>query len=169
MLSQSFRFAFATTALLFISTPVLAQSQTAYQDGISIAQRRGVSDTACYARVFAKFATLEKGKDGSRNWSVTVTPAYNEALRSQCKVDRVALTRQQDLRVHNSSTGHNSAGAYSAGLEAGRRFGYKNPECYARVFARHAYPMASEGKRGTWYEYDPNSAFLGELRRECNV
>ncbi|MGL4636044.1 MAG: hypothetical protein ACRCWF_08690 [Beijerinckiaceae bacterium] len=174
MFAKSLTLAFAATSLLLMATPVLAQTKTSYQAGMDVARKRGVSNPSCYAGVFARHAIVVENTSGNRNWSAPSTPAYNADMRRKCGVDRLALVRSQDVprgysRSQVSSSGHSNAGAYQAGLNGAKRYGYSNPECYARVFARYASPTTSQGRSGTWYSYNPTPAFQSELRQQCNI
>jgi hypothetical protein len=135
---------FIALAALVLCTADIAQAQTrtAYQVGVSVAQTRGNANTDCYARVFARHAVAVVYPNGSRGWSAASTPTYNNELRQRCGVDRLgdmAAKRQQAPRAARGNT-------HSGGLRLAGQSGYTgaNAACFAKVYSNYAsqYPRA---------------------------
>lgn len=61
-----------------------------------------------------------------------------------------------------------SSGAYRAGLKIAKSRNYSNPDCYARVFVRHARRNNHHDKPNYW-SAKTGSAFKGELWSECGI
>ncbi len=58
--------------------------------------------------------------------------------------------------------------AYQSGLSLARSRGYENPECYARVFAKHAVVVEKGGGRRGWFA-PSTPAYNAEQRARCGI
>lgn len=180
---------FVAASAFVVCTGTIAQSQTrtAYQVGVNVAQKRGYTNTDCYAKVFAKHAVAVVYSNGSRGWSAASTPAYNNELRQRCDVDRLgdmAAKRQQAPRltsgpqqVPRTSNGpaeapQTRAGAYATGLVIARQRGFSGNQanCYARIFVTHAFYNPHPLKTGVvgWVA-NIGPAFRGEMFSQCGI
>lgn len=61
-----------------------------------------------------------------------------------------------------------TSGAYRAGLKIAQSRNYSNPDCYARVFSRHARRDNHLDKKNYW-SARTGTAFKGELWSECRI
>lgn len=61
-----------------------------------------------------------------------------------------------------------SASAYRAGLRIAQSRHYADPDCYARIFARHA-QRKSHAQRGEYWSARAGRAFTGELWSQCGI
>jgi hypothetical protein len=188
LMRSGFQIFAAASALLTCSVAVAqAQTRTAYQVGINVAQKRGYSNTDCYAKVFAKHAVAVVYSNGSRGWSAASTPAYNNELRQRCGVDRLgdmAAKRQQAPRMAGTppqapllSRGpveapQTRSGAYATGLAIARQRGHSGEKanCYARVFVTHAYYRPNPNRVGVvGWAATIGPAYQGEMFSQCGI
>ena len=145
----------------------MAQTKTARHVGLEVAARRGVTNPACYARVFEKYARVVESANGARSWNTQSTPAYNAELKSRCGIDRLAIRRAAP-----TTPAIGSRGAFSAGLKLAGDRGYQGEkaQCYARVYQAHAAPTATPvGKTGNWYSAPAGPSYVGELWSKCQI
>ncbi len=177
----------AASALAVCTANVVqAQTKTAYQVGVDVAQKRGYSNSDCYARVFARHAVAVVYPSGSRGWSAASTPAYNNELRQRCGVDRLgdmAAKRQQAPRLASApqrqltSRGaveapQTRSGAYATGLAIAHQRGHAGAKanCYARVFVSHAYYRPNPNKVGVvGWAATIGPAYQGEMFSQCGI
>lgn len=170
----------------------LAQSRTAYQVGLQVAQARGASDPDCYARVFARHARVVEDGYGRRGWHAASTPQYNAEIQRRCGFDRRAAMRAGGPPARPvvarpaimrpvvvvpaqgygggrvSANGHPAGGAYGSGLGHALKIGHHNPQCYAQVWSRYAYPVQQQdGKPGYWWRVDSTAAFRADMKSQC--
>lgn len=150
-----------------------AQTKTAYQVGLGIAQKRGYANADCYAKVFARHAVVTENANRQRNWFAASTPAYNADQLKTCGVDRLANTApQRALPAAPASAGYTSNSGYAAGLNGARKSGYTGADaaCYAKVYATYASQYPSAGGPGTW-AIDGRSVerFRLELHSTCRI
>jgi hypothetical protein len=162
--------------LLLCSNAALAQTVTAYQSGLRIAQGRGYANAGCYAQVFAKHAVVVEKANGRRNWHAASTPAYNAEQRSRCGVDRladIAVRRQARVSGGNRYAGPRSqGGAYVMGVRIAAQRGYsgERAHCFARVFTSHAVFRPSPLRSGVVDWNAPiGPAMRGEMQSQCGI
>lgn len=58
--------------------------------------------------------------------------------------------------------------AYETGVRLAQRRGYDNPECYGRVFAKHAVVVEKPNGRKSWFAAS-TPAYNAEQQRRCGV
>lgn len=161
----------ALAALVLAEEGALAQSMSAYETGVRLAQRRGYDNVECYGRVFARYAVVVERADGRRGWLAASTQAYNAELQRRCGVDRLGDLRQR-RQQSGPVTSQYRGGAYQAGLRIAAKRGYSGPAaaCFARVFANQASvgPSSLRAGRMTWGAYLTPS-ISGEMHRQCGI
>lgn len=168
------RFArFGIVAVLALSgSAACAQTVTAYQSGLQLAQKRGYANPSCYAQVFARHAVVVEHVDRRRNWYAASTPAYNAEQRQRCGVDRLAdIAARRQARPAMPSYGV-GGGAYSAGLRVAAQRGHTGPQaaCFARTYATFASTRpSSNGRVHRAISGRDETAYVGELRSQCGI
>jgi len=147
-----------------------AQDISAYQSGLRLATSRGYDNPECYARVFAKHATVVERPDGRRRWFAASTPAYNAEQRSRCGVDRL-----QDLAARRGSASSGAAPSkgtlYRAGLGVAAQRGYSGQDasCFARNYATFASLQTVEGRVTYAIPGASMHSYSQELFRSCRL
>ncbi len=150
-----------------------AQTVTAYESGLRVAQRRGYGNAECYARVFARHAVVVEKVDGRRNWYAASTPAYNAEQRSRCGIDRLAdISSRRAMRGSAIRPARPTRSAYATGLQvaAERGHGGQRAVCFARIFS--SYASASQRPDGRVHyvvEGRSVSVYALELQSSCGI
>ena len=164
----------AVAAMLLVgSNAALAQTVTAYQSGLRIAEGRGYANAGCYAQVFAKHAVVVEKADGRRNWHAASTPAYNAEQRQRCGIDRLAdISSRRTMRATAIRPRRPAGSAYATGLQvaAERGHGGERAACYARIFS--SYASASQRPDGrVHYVVEGRSVpvYALELQSSCGI
>ncbi|WNJ88916.1 hypothetical protein [Bosea sp. 685] len=164
----------AVAAMLLLgSDAALAQTVTAYQSGLRIAQGRGYANAGCYAQVFAKHAVVVERADGRRNWHAASTPAYNAEQRSRCGIDRLAdVSSRRAMRATAMRPARPASSAYATGLQVASEYGHggSRAACFARVFSTYA--STSQRRDGrVYYIVEGRSVpvYALELRSSCGI
>ena len=167
-------FKYAAFAIIALgSDAALSQTNTAYQSGLQLAQRRGYVNANWYAQVFARHAVVVEGTNGKRSWFAPSTPAYNAEQRQRCGVDRLAdLAARRDARpsASQSSSGRR---AYAAGLRVAAERGHTGAKasCFAGTYATFAsvQPSRTGGRGGYAISGHSETAYVGQLFSQCGI
>lgn len=159
--------------LLLGSNAALAQTVTAYQSGLRVAEGRGYANAGCYAQVFAKHAVVVEKANGRRNWYAASTPAYNAEQRSRCGVDRLAdRAARRQTQEAGAYLVPRSRGAYSAGLRVAVQRGHSGEKaaCFARTYATFASTRPSaNGRVARAISGRHETAYTAELFSQCGI
>lgn len=81
---------------------------------------------------------------------------------------RIGLSVLAMLTLASAEVQAQSMPAYETGLRLAQRRGYDNPECYGRVFAKHAVVVEHPNGRQAWFAAS-TPAYNAELQRRCGV
>lgn len=159
--------------LTLAADPARAQSMSAYQVGLGIAQQRGYANAGCYAEVFAQHAVVVERYDGRRSWHAASTPAYNADQRRRCGIDRLGdLEERRQARSGPLSAPRSVGNIHAAGLRVAEQRGHQGEKaaCFARTYAVFASPHPGPGNRSQ-YAIDGRSmnSYSSELYRSCGI
>ena len=157
-------------ALACLAGPAAAQSGTAYQAGLRVAEKRGYANAACYATVFAKHAVVVENSSHKRSWYAASTPAYNAEQRSRCGIDR--LSDVAALRAASRAAPASNGVARRLGMKLAQERGYRGAEaiCFAGVYANFASPQpAPSGRVRYAITGDRWLTYSQELYRACRI
>ncbi len=130
-----------------------------YRAGLVVAQKKGLSgkEAQCQARIFTKHAEPDAAR-GPDPWTAG-GPKYFGELRRICGVVSPATIPG----VARSTVGLKTSAGYNAATKNG--YSGEKANCYARVFARHAY-LGPNGR--TWLA-PVSPTYTAELFNECGV
>jgi hypothetical protein len=165
----------AVAAMLLLgSDAALAQTVTAYQSGLRLAQGRGYANAACYAQVFAKHAVVVEKADGRRNWYAASTPAYNAEQRQRCGIDRLAdiSARRQTRQTAGYSATRAAGQTYAVGLKVAGERGHSGAKaaCFARTYATYASSQPSANGRAAYaISGRHETVYAAELFSQCGI
>mgnify|MGYP003393620646 CR=1 FL=1 len=159
--------------LMLAGDAAQAQTMSAYQVGLGIAQQRGYANAGCYAEVFARHAVVVERSDGRRGWNAASTPAYNAEQRRRCGVDRLAdIAERRQARSNPFAAPRGSGNVNSAGLRVAAQRGYQGEKaaCFARTYAVFASPQPNgSGRVGYAIAGRSESSYSAELYRACGI
>ncbi|AOO81242.1 hypothetical protein [Bosea vaviloviae] len=165
----------AVAAMLLLgSNAALAQTVTAYQSGLRIAEGRGYANAGCYAQVFAKHAVVVEKANGRRNWHAASTPAYNAEQHSRCGIDRLAdrAARRQEGQTAGYSAPRAAGQIYAVGLKIAAERGHSGAKaaCFARTYATYASSRPSASGRAAYAVSGRNhTSYAAELSSQCGI